>query len=130
MIDLKRILIVDDDPDIHHLLRVALQEAHHQIESFSGTENGTEWLKNGWQDVYRGMSPLTRFWVDTNVKGTAGDRALGNLPMVVVSQRTVVSTSPHAALLERYARRRAGRGRSCQASQQVPSRHVPRDRRV
>jgi len=49
MSDLKRILIVDDDPDIRHLLGVALQEAHHQIESFSGTESGTELLKTGWR---------------------------------------------------------------------------------
>jgi DNA-binding response OmpR family regulator len=37
--DLKRILIVDDDPDIHHLLRVALQAGDRQIESaYDGLE--------------------------------------------------------------------------------------------
>lgn len=36
---LKRILIVDDDPDIHHLLRVALQAGDRQIESaYDGLE--------------------------------------------------------------------------------------------
>ena len=39
MSDLKRILIVDDDPDIHHLLRVALQAGDRQIESaYDGLE--------------------------------------------------------------------------------------------
>jgi DNA-binding response OmpR family regulator len=37
--DLKRILMVDDDPDIHQLLRVALQAGDRQIESaFDGLE--------------------------------------------------------------------------------------------
>jgi hypothetical protein len=55
---------------------------------------------------------------------------LGNLPMVVVPQRTVVSTSPHAALLERYVRSCTGRDRSCQVSQPVPSRRGPRGNRA
>ena|SRR6201998_4737359 len=39
MSDLKRILIVDDDPDIHRLLRVALQTGDRQIESaYDGLE--------------------------------------------------------------------------------------------
>src|SRR5260370_17491454 len=39
MSDLKRILIVDDDPDVHHLLRVALQASDRQIESaYDGLE--------------------------------------------------------------------------------------------
>ena len=39
MSDLKRILIVDDDPDIHNLLRVALQAGDRQIESaYDGLE--------------------------------------------------------------------------------------------
>jgi CheY-like chemotaxis protein/anti-sigma regulatory factor (Ser/Thr protein kinase) len=39
MSDLKRILIVDDDPDVHHLLRVALQGGDRQIESaYDGLE--------------------------------------------------------------------------------------------
>ena len=39
MSDLKRILIVDDDPDIHHLLRVALQAGDRQIDSaFDGLQ--------------------------------------------------------------------------------------------
>jgi CheY-like chemotaxis protein/anti-sigma regulatory factor (Ser/Thr protein kinase) len=39
MSDLKRILIVDDDPDVHHLLRVALQAGDRQIESaYDGLE--------------------------------------------------------------------------------------------
>ena len=39
MSDLKRILIVDDDPDVHELLRVALQAGDRQIESaYDGLE--------------------------------------------------------------------------------------------
>src|SRR6202521_283385 len=39
MSDLKRILIVDDDPDIHHLLRVALEAGDRQIDSaFDGLQ--------------------------------------------------------------------------------------------
>ena len=39
MSDLKRILIVDDDPDVHHLLRLALQAGDRQIESaYDGLE--------------------------------------------------------------------------------------------
>ncbi len=39
MSDLKRILIVDDDPDVHELLRVALQTGDRQIESaYDGLE--------------------------------------------------------------------------------------------
>jgi CheY-like chemotaxis protein/anti-sigma regulatory factor (Ser/Thr protein kinase) len=39
MSNLKRILIVDDDPEVHHLLRVALQTGDRQIESaYDGLE--------------------------------------------------------------------------------------------
>jgi DNA-binding NtrC family response regulator len=58
MSDLKRILIVDDDPDIHHLLRVASQAAHHQIESFSGTESGTGILKTGSENVVKSIAMI------------------------------------------------------------------------
>jgi CheY-like chemotaxis protein/anti-sigma regulatory factor (Ser/Thr protein kinase) len=39
MSDPKRILVVDDDPDVHHLLRIALQAGDRQIESaYDGLE--------------------------------------------------------------------------------------------
>ena len=43
----------------------------------------------------------------------------------VVSHDIVISTGPHATLLERYGLSRTGRDRSCQAFQVAPSHHVP-----
>ena len=48
------------------------------------------------------------------------------LPIVVISQRTVVSTGPHAALLETYVRSRTDGDHFCRGSLRVPSRRGPR----
>src|ERR1700751_5330432 len=50
-------------------------------------------------------------------------RAPGRLSVVVVSRRTVITASPHAALLESGVQNRRGRGRSYLAFQIGPSRH-------
>ena len=76
---------------------------------------------------------IVSVWPAICAKGTARTVPfgyLGYLPVVVVSRLTVVTASPHAALLETYVRSRKGRGRSCPVSQIVPSRHGQRGDRA
>src|SRR5215468_5691890 len=58
-------------------------------------------------------------------KGTAASRALACLSLVVVTERSVVYTRPHAAILEICVRNRTGKGLSAQASRLAPCHSEP-----
>lgn len=80
---LKRILIVDDDPDVHHLLRAALQKVDRQIES---AYDGLEGLRSAQAATY------DLIMTDVNMPGMDGMTLTERVHEIRPETRVVVMT--------------------------------------